>query len=162
MIVPRFSNGSIGMTRTTLAATAAVAFLVALTVTFAQTLPAIAVVSDPGCGCCLQWVDHLRQAGFKVTVTESDDIDAVKDSKGVPKNARSCHTATVGNYVLEGHVPAADIKKLLQTHPDIVGLAVPGMPSGSPGMEVPGGKKDPFDVVAFDKTGHTRVFASYR
>jgi hypothetical protein len=128
----------------------------------AQSAPTIAVVKDPGCGCCTKWVAHLERAGFKATVTESAAIDALKDSKGVPRAARSCHTGTVGGYVIEGHVPAADIKRLLKERPDVVGLAVPGMPAGSPGMEVPDGRVAPYDVIAFDRTGRTRVFASHR
>ena len=130
-------------------------------VVLAQAAPTVAVVKDPGCGCCTKWVAHLEKAGFKATVTESATLDALKDSKGVPKAARSCHTGTVGGYVIEGHVPAADIRRLLKERPDIVGLAVPGMPTGSPGMEV-GDRVMPYDVIAFDKTGKTRVFASYR
>jgi hypothetical protein len=122
----------------------------------------MSVVRDPGCGCCLLWVDHLAKAGFKVTVTESTEMDALKASKGIPEAARSCHTGTIGGYVIEGHVPAADIKRLLIERPQIVGLAVPGMPAGSPGMEVSGGRTQPFDVLAFDKTGKTTVFASHR
>ncbi len=128
----------------------------------AQGAPTVAVVKDPGCGCCTKWVAHLKQAGFNATVTESAAIDALKDSKGVPRAARSCHTGTVGGYVIEGHVPAVDIKRLLKERPDVVGLAVPGMPAGSPGMEVPDGHVAPYDVIAFDKSGRTRVFASHR
>jgi hypothetical protein len=131
-------------------------------VVLAQSAPTVAVVKDPGCGCCTKWVAHLEEAGFKATVTESAEIDALKDSKGVPRAARSCHTATVGGYVIEGHVPAADIKRLLKERPGVAGLAVPGMPAGSPGMEVPGGRVAPYDVIAFDKAGKTRVFASHR
>lgn len=122
----------------------------------------IAVVKDPGCGCCANWIAQLEKAGFKATVTESRDIDSIKDSKGVPKTARSCHTGTVGGYVIEGHVPVADIRRLLKEKPAIAGLAVPGMPAGSPGMEVPSGQVDPYDTIAFDKAGKTRVFASHR
>src|SRR3954469_4063099 len=131
-------------------------------IVLAQSAPSVAVVKDPGCGCCTKWVAHLEEAGFKATVTESAAIDALKDSKGVPRAARSCHTATVNGYVIEGHVPAADIKRLLKERPSVVGLAVPGMPAGSPGMEVPGGRVAPYDVIAFDKTGKTSVFASHR
>jgi hypothetical protein len=127
-----------------------------------QTPTPIAVVRDPACGCCLAWVAHLEKAGFKATVTESSEIDALKDARGVPAAARSCHTATVGNYVIEGHVPPADIRRLLAERPAVAGLAVAGMPAGSPGMEVPGGRVDPYDTIAFDKTGKTRVFAAHR
>jgi hypothetical protein len=146
--------------------TFAAALVFALTLTWrvlsGQSPTPIAVVRDPGCGCCLGWVAHLEKAGFKATVTESSDIDAIKDARGVPAAARSCHTATVGNYVIEGHVPAADIRRLLTERPAVAGLAVAGMPAGSPGMEVPGGRVDPYDTIAFDKTGKTRVFATHR
>lgn len=134
----------------------------AVNTVLAQTPPTVAVVKDPGCGCCEKWVAHLQRAGIKATVTESADIDALKDRHGVPRAARSCHTATIGGYVIEGHVPVADIKRLLKERPDVVGLAVPGMPVGSPGMETSDRRVDPFDVVAFDKRGQTRVFASHR
>jgi hypothetical protein len=128
----------------------------------AQAPPAISVVRDPGCGCCLQWVAHLEHAGFKATVTESTDMDSVKKMRGVPASAGSCHTAVVDGFVIEGHVPAADIKRLLKQRPRVVGLAVPGMPLGSPGMEVSSGQVQAYDVVAFDKSGATTVFASHR
>jgi hypothetical protein len=128
----------------------------------AQAPPTISVVRDPGCGCCLKWVSHLEQAGFKATVTESTDMDSVKKKHGVPNAAASCHTAVVDGFVVEGHVPAADIKRLLKERPKVAGLAVPAMPLGSPGMEVPSGQVQPYDVVAFDKSGATSVFASHR
>ena len=121
--------------------------------------PTIAVVRDTGCGCCLNWVAHLQKAGFKTTVTESPSRAA--DSK-VPVALRSCHTGTVDGYLVEGHVPVADIKKLLQARPKIAGIAAPGMPAGSPGMEVPGGSVAPYDVIAFDAAGKTSVFVSHR
>jgi hypothetical protein len=129
----------------------------------AQSPATIAVVRDPGCGCCLNWVDHLRKAGMSATVTESNDMDTIKSMRGVPRSARSCHTGVIEGYVIEGHVPAADIKRLLADRPArVVGLAVPGMPAGSPGMEVPGGRVQPYDVLAFDEAGKTTVFASHR
>lgn len=128
----------------------------------AQAAPAISVVRDPGCGCCLSWVAHLEQAGFKATVTESTDMESVKKKHGVPSSAGSCHTAVVDGFVIEGHVPAADIKRLLKERPKVAGLAVPGMPLGSPGMEVPSGQVQPYDVVAFDTSGGTTVFVSHR
>jgi hypothetical protein len=124
-------------------------------------VPAIAVVKDPTCGCCENWVAHLKKNGFQATVTESADMDAVKDAKGIPKTARSCHTAVIDGYVIEGHVPAADIKRLLSERPKVVGLAVPGMPTGSPGMESSTGRVQPYDVLTFDKMGRTSIFASY-
>jgi len=138
----------------------------ALAVTLAtaaqQTQPGtISVQRDPGCGCCLQWVAHLKAAGFKTHVTESSNMTVIKDSKGVPRQARSCHTGTIDGYVIEGHVPAEDIKRLLKERPAIAGLAVAAMPIGSPGMEVPGGKVESYDVLAFDKTGRVTVWAKH-
>jgi hypothetical protein len=121
----------------------------------------ITIQRDPGCGCCLKWVSYLEQAGFTATVTESSEMAAIKKSKGVPDAARSCHTGTIDGYVVEGHVPAADIKRMLKERPAIVGIGVPGMPAGSPGMEVASGLVQPFDVVAFDKAGRLTVFASH-
>ena len=119
--------------------------------------PTVSVVRDTGCGCCLNWVAHLRKAGFKVTVTESPNRAA---SSRVPTALRSCHTGTVDGYLIEGHVPVADITRLLQTHPKVLGIAAPGMPAGSPGMEVPGRAADRYQVLTFDRTGRTTVFAS--
>jgi hypothetical protein len=137
------------------------AVLAAVTALRAQTPqpPTISVVRDAGCGCCLNWVAHLQKAGFKTTVTESPNRAA---SSRVPAALRSCHTGTVDGYLIEGHVPAADITKLLQTRPKVLGIAAPGMPIGSPGMEVPGGTVAPYDVIAFDAAGTTTVFASHR
>lgn len=124
-----------------------------------QSAPAMTVYKDPDCGCCTEWVKHVRKAGFAVTVRETRDTDTVKRSFGVPAALVSCHTAQVGSYVVEGHVPADLIKKLLQEKPVARGLAVPGMPVGSPGMEM-GSRKDPYDVVLFEKSGKTSVYAS--
>jgi hypothetical protein len=122
---------------------------------------AITVYKDPSCGCCTKWVDHLRANGFAPEVHDRSDMDALKDSLGVPAKLQSCHTAVVGTYVIEGHVPAADVKRLIATKPaKTVGVAVPGMPAGSPGMEV-GGRVDRYDVVAFAAGGATRVFARH-
>src|SRR5215204_4324447 len=121
----------------------------------------ITVYKDPSCGCCKKWVDHLRGNGFAPEVHDRSDMQALKDSLGVPVALRSCHTAVVGTYVIEGHVPAADVKRLVATKPTkTVGVAVPGMPAGSPGMEV-GGRVDRYDVVAFAADGATRVFARH-
>jgi hypothetical protein len=151
------------MKRFTILASAVLAFVVAAVgALIAQSSPTIAVVRDPGCGCCMMWVAHLRKAGYQATVTESSNMAAVKDSRGVPAAARSCHTGVIGGYVIEGHVPAEDIKRLLKDRPNIAGLAVAGMPSGSPGMEVPSGIVTPYNVLAFDKAGKTTVFASHR
>jgi hypothetical protein len=117
------------------------------------------VYKDPNCGCCEQWVAHVRQAGFAVTVRDTSDMPTVKAAMGVPEALGSCHTARVGAYTIEGHVPADVIKQLLAEKPVARGVAVPGMPVGSPGMEQ-GGRKDRYDVLLFDKAGRTRVFAS--
>lgn len=127
---------------------------------FAQS-PTIEIVRDPGCGCCLNWVGHLEKAGFKTTVTESADMAAIKDKHGIPQAARSCHTGVVNGYVIEGHVPADDIKRLLAQRPKVKGLAVAGMPLGSPGMESASGRKQAFNVVSFDAAGKIDVVARY-
>ena len=119
----------------------------------------VTVYKSPTCGCCNAWIDHMRDAGFTVVGVNRDDMNAIKHQHGVTNSLGSCHTATVAGYVLEGHVPAADVKRLLAERPDVVGLAVPGMPMGSPGMEGPISQK--YDVVAFDKAGGRTVFASY-
>lgn len=123
--------------------------------------PKLTVYKDPSCGCCTKWVVHLKAAGLKPVARDRSDMEALKDSLGVPASLRSCHTAVVGRYVIEGHVPAADVKRLLKTAPKgVLGLAVPGMPAGSPGMETPGAS-DRYDVVAFSATGATHVFARH-
>lgn len=119
---------------------------------------AITVYKDPDCGCCKLWVEHMRGAGFTPTVHDTGDMASVKAAMGVPASLGSCHTARVGNYTIEGHVPADVIERLLREQPAAQGLAVPGMPMGSPGME--GGRKDKYDVLLFDKSGKSRVFAS--
>ena len=128
----------------------------------AQKGPAVQVYKDPTCGCCSLWVEHLRKAGFSATVTDVADMTAIKTKHGVPSQARSCHTAVVDGYTIEGHVPAADVQRLLKERPRVVGIGVPGMPIGSPGMEVASVKPQPYDVLAFDKAGQTTVFASHR
>jgi len=121
----------------------------------------ITVYKDPSCGCCTKWVDHLRSSGFAPVVHDRSDMDALKDSLAVPAALRSCHTAVAGRYVVEGHVPATDIKKLLAAAPsNVVGLAVPGMPVGSPGMEM-GSRADRYDVIAFGAKGTTNVFTRH-
>ena len=121
----------------------------------------ITVYKDPSCGCCKSWVTHLAREGFAPTAHDRHDMDALKDSLGVPPALRSCHTAVVGRYLIEGHVPASDIKTLLAARPaNVHGLAVPGMPAGSPGMEM-GGHIDRFEVIAFGPAGRTHVFARH-
>ncbi|HET6765105.1 MAG TPA: DUF411 domain-containing protein [Longimicrobiaceae bacterium] len=119
----------------------------------------VTVYKTPSCGCCKAWVEHMRQAGYRMDVHDMDDVQPVKTAMGVPGQLASCHTARVGGYAIEGHVPADVVAQLLREHPaDVVGLAVPGMPAGSPGMEGMG--KDAYDVIAFTRDGHTRVYAS--
>jgi hypothetical protein len=121
----------------------------------------VTVYKNAQCGCCKNWVEHLRKEGFEVTAKDVDDLAAIKTKLGVPASLGSCHTAIVGPYVVEGHVPAADIRKLLAAKPKVVGIGVPGMPMGSPGMEMPGMPADKYDVMAFAKDGKQRVFASH-
>jgi hypothetical protein len=123
----------------------------------AVTLPTVTVYKSPTCGCCGKWIAHLRSAGFTVVAHDMDDVSGTRNSLGVPFRLASCHTARVGNYVIEGHVPADLIAKLLKEHPAIAGLAVPGMVAGSPGME--GSGSEPYDVVAWDRAGKTSVYA---
>lgn len=117
------------------------------------------VYKDPGCGCCKSWIEHLRKHGFKVTSHDTRDMASVKSNFGVKGELQSCHTAMVGGYVIEGHVPAADIQRLLKQHSRVAGLAVPGMPAGSPGMESASPEK--YNVLAFQKNGTTKVFARH-
>lgn len=126
---------------------------------WAGDMPTVAVTKDPSCGCCEKWVAHLREAGFAVSVTDGP-VNPVKARLGVPRELASCHTAQVGGYVVEGHVPAGAIKRLLAEKPKGTGLAVPGMPVGSPGMEVEGMEPDTYDVVLFGKDGRS-TFARY-
>ena len=118
----------------------------------------ITVYKSPTCGCCSKWVDHLTASGFKVISHDTNGMQAVKTKLGVPDAMASCHTAVVNGYVIEGHVPAADIQRLLRDKPKVAGLAVPGMVAGSPGME--GGRSDPYNVIAFGD-GKTSVFARH-
>ena len=119
----------------------------------------VKVVRSPDCGCCGAWIDHLRESGFTVEETLSDDVDAFKNEHAVPQPLRSCHTALVEGYVIEGHVPAESIQKLLAERPQAIGLAVPGMPIGSPGMEM-GEQTEPFEVILWNASG-THVFGRY-
>lgn len=126
----------------------------------------IQVYKTPTCGCCTKWIDHLRAAGFDVEATDLPDLTTLKAMNGVPNALSSCHTATVDGYVLEGHVPASDVRRLLAERPKIAGLAVPGMPMGSPGMEHPDPRRhEAFDVIAFGATGEAApaltVFSSH-
>lgn len=118
----------------------------------------ITVWKSPSCGCCGKWVAYMRDQGFKVTVHDMNDVNPIKRQHAIPESMWSCHTAVVDGYVIEGHVPAPDIVRLLRDHPKVDGLAVPGMVTGSPGME--GGRAQPYDVVAFGD-GKTLVFAHH-
>ena len=127
---------------------------------YAELIP-IRVYSSPTCGCCSLWVEHLEANGFEPEVVHRNDLAEVKRNFGVTDNLVSCHTAVVHGYVVEGHVPAADIRRLLAEVPEGVrGVAVPGMPIGSPGMEM-GDRVDPYDVLLFREGGRTEVYARY-
>ncbi len=119
------------------------------------------VYKNPSCGCCTKWAEQLEQQGFDTEVRPVRNLGQIKQQVGVPSNLGSCHTAEVGGYFIEGHVPAADIQRLLEEKPDIAGLTVPGMPVGSPGMEVPGRKAQSYKVYAIDRQGNAQVFASH-
>jgi len=122
----------------------------------------VVVYKSPTCGCCNKWADHLRAAGFEVVSHDRNDMVRIKSELGIARPLQSCHTAIVEGYAVEGHVPAKDIKRLLQERPAIAGLAVPGMPIGSPGMEMEDHTVEPYDVLSFDKQGNTEIFTEYR
>lgn len=121
--------------------------------------PTITVYKDASCGCCKSWIAHLIKHGYRVEAKDTPDMAEVKRALGVPDALTACHTAVVNGYLIEGHVPAADIARLLKEKPKVAGLAVPGMPMGSPGMEGP--RTQRYQVLSFDKTGKTKIFASY-
>lgn len=123
---------------------------------------AIHVVRDSGCGCCEAWIEYLREQGFEVTAEKRKwfELSSYKIKMGVPQAATSCHTATIGGYVVEGHVPVSDIKRLLSERPNAVGLSVPGMPYGSPGMG-PESEREAYDVLLISKDGNTSIFTRY-
>ena len=145
------------MRRRTFLGIAVAATLVATRVTAA--VPVIEVYKSPTCGCCGKWAEHLRKDGFVVNVHDIPDIDAFRAKAGVRTALAACHTALVGGYVVEGHVPAADIRKLLTERPKALGLAVPGMPAISPGMDAPHGPG--YDVLLFQANGSPRVYHAY-
>jgi hypothetical protein len=128
----------------------------------AAALPKVTVYKTSSCGCCRLWVDHLKKSGFDVQAMDvsSEEVRAVSKAAGLKDEDVSCHTAKIGNYTVEGHVPADDIKRLLKEKPAIAGLSAPGMPQGSPGMEQ--GTKEPYDVIAFTKDGRSTVFAKHK
>lgn len=123
-------------------------------------MPPVVVYKSPTCGCCESWVGHMQKAGFSVEVRDMQDIGPIKAEAGVPAGLGSCHTARIGDYFVEGHVPPDDVKRLLAEHPDARGLAVAGMPQGSPGMEQ-GRASEPYDVLLVAKDGSTSVFARH-
>lgn len=124
--------------------------------------PTMEVFKSPTCGCCSKWVDHVRQGGFTVKVNElpNDALTALQEKHNIPRTARSCHTGLVGGYVVEGHVPVAEVHRLLKERPAVAGIAVGGMPIGSPGMEVPGQRPQTYNVITFDKAGAIAVFST--
>jgi hypothetical protein len=123
----------------------------------------VEVWKSPTCGCCKDWITHMEKSGFRFTVHEVGNT-AMRQRMKIPMALGSCHTAVIGRYAIEGHVPARDVLRLLKEKPDAIGLTVPGMPVGSPGMDGPeyGGRKDPYDVLLIAMDGSTRVFSSYR
>lgn len=121
----------------------------------------LVVYKSPSCGCCVAWVDHMRAEGFIVDVHEQNDVTPVKEMVGVPYGKGSCHTAEIGGYFIEGHVPAADVKRLLAEKPDAKGLVLPGMPAGSPGMEMPDGSTEPYTVELVGRDGSTTAYAAH-
>ena len=148
--------------RSLLAAVTAAAAAGLAPLLMAQTPSAVEVWKDPNCGCCQDWVVHLQANGFTVKVNDIGN-NAARARLGIPVALGSCHTAQVGGYAIEGHVPAADIRRLLREKPKAVGLAVPGMPVGSPGMDGPiyGARKDAFKVILVQQDGKSRVFNTY-
>jgi len=128
-----------------------------------ETAPAIEVWKSPTCGCCGKWVEHLEANGFAVEAknTSPGMLDRIKRQAGIEEKLASCHTGLIDGYAIEGHVPASDIKRLLEERPDAIGLTVPNMPIGSPGMEQPGGATEPYDVLLVKKDGSVEVFASH-
>lgn len=121
----------------------------------------ITVYKSPSCGCCSGWEAHLSKAGFKVVSKPTENMTEIRNQFGVPDKMKSCHTAVIDGYVIEGHVPASDIVKLLETRPDVVGLSAPGMPQKSPGMQPEGEIPANYDVLSFDRQGNVKVFTSY-
>jgi len=124
------------------------------------SLPTVTVYKSPSCNCCQKWVAHMKEKGFEVNIESRFNVTPVKKKAGLPSSLAACHTAVVGEYVVEGHVPAQEVKRLLRETPDVRGLSVPGMPVGSPGMER-GSRVEPYEVVTFTPAGDTTVFARY-
>lgn len=131
----------------------------AVSVSVAGDLPEIEVWKDPSCGCCSKWISHLRSSGFQVKAYDTASVASVREKLGMPRRYAACHSARVGKYVVEGHVPASDIKRLLKDQPDAIGISVPGMPMGSPGMEGP--YSEPYQTLLVDRNGNASVFANH-
>jgi len=125
-----------------------------------NAVPLVTVYKHPSCGCCNKWVDHLEDNGFEVTKVNLQDVGTIKRQFGITRDLMSCHTAIIDGYAFEGHVPASDIKRFLSKKLDLIGLSVPGMPVGSPGMEM-GNRIDRYAVVSFDKKGNVEIFSQY-
>lgn len=119
----------------------------------------VVMYQNPACGCCGEWAKHMEREGFEVEIQKTAELNRIKEREGITAETAACHTAIVDGYVVEGHVPVRDVKRLLLERPDVLGITVPGMPAGSPGMEGP--RSDSFDVLTFDKDGKTAVYASY-
>ena len=155
MAAPRLVRAAPGAASTTPAAATA-------TTAAGTTATPVEVWKDPSCGCCHDWIEHMQANGFSFTVHDTGN-NAVRAQLGLPQKLGSCHTALVGGYLIEGHVPASDVRALLKQKPKALGLAVPGMPVGSPGMdgEVYGNRRDPYDVLLVERGGSTKVFSSY-
>lgn len=119
------------------------------------------VHKSPSCGCCGAWVEHMREAGFTVEVRDAENLEPVKQRVGIPYAKGSCHTAEIGGYFVEGHVPAADVQRLLTERPEAKGLVLPAMPMGSPGMEMPDGRTEAYTVELVTRDGQTRPFAQH-
>lgn len=143
-----------------LSALAAAPFAISVSRVMAAPLPEVHVFKSATCGCCGAWVEHLQASGFPVKVTEVEDTTVARQRLGMPDRLGGCHSASVAGYALEGHVPATEVKRLLAQRPQAIGLAVPGMPVGSPGMEV-GSRQDPYAVFLVDRQGRESVYARY-
>lgn len=124
--------------------------------------PRMEVFKSPTCGCCAKWVDHIVEGGIRVKVTDLSDValEALKQKHGIPRTVQSCHTGVIDGYVVEGHVPVSEVQRLLAERPSVTGIAVGGMPIGSPGMEVPGQRPQTYNVVTFDRQGTVQVFST--
>jgi hypothetical protein len=136
-----------------------IAFALFAAIPLAHAAERVEVYKSPYCGCCEKWVEHMRKAGFDVVTKDVNDVPAARKLTGMPERFGSCHTAKVGGYVVEGHVPAADVQRLLKEKPKAVGLAAPGMPQGSPGMET--NHPQPYDTLLVQADGSYKVFAKH-